>query len=631
MSQPFLEQKGKPLPETADSASLLSSQLRAELWSRVAERLQQGEVLLSNQHFEAVAVEEFHRLTGQEPPLAVLRQIQHMIEVVNREHPETYLASGLQNGIRQAFEKGIHKLKWDVAKIQAKGASSLRRFKKMEFISELFEDANIRPDQIDILGCLVETLKELDSGKPAAPPPAAKSSPAIQFSDSIIQDQKETHGQDKKELELLEAVQTGEVKQEELEQRQHQQEKSRKKIEDRENEKLHRYLPAIVERGVISADEADKVKALRDVDERVAKGEIDEKEANRVRNSILDKKTRDEVERKVKEVVEQSVRYLQVFEAMQKISPEYDDALWFLIDNKELVVAEAHSSVDPTAVLKGLLEDGPLLDRIIGIMERKDQELRMLSIRLPPYNGVMSRGLEKIGNMTIEPEFVDDLRKLSVDDMSERLNSGDREVRVRPAADIRCLVSLVDHVHKPTRFRKEIRLLRLTQSLEEFFSSTKDLRSARSQAENFLNRRLRRLFPDLSAGETSEIKQRGAEMIDEIEHRVLEERQAAVEEKRKKIEESVEKKAEPAQRGEDDLELTEEERQKGVQIGRVEMRVAGSQRRIPNKIMLDPDDASIFVIGQRDPDSGELIPQMRRGAKRQVERGKDGIWRLVHN
>jgi len=66
-------------------------------------------------------------------------------------------------------------------------------------------------------------------------------------------------------------------------------------------------------------------------------------------------------------------------------------------------------------------------------------------------------------------------------------------------------------------------------------------------------------------------------------------------------------------------------------IGRVEVRVAGSQRRIPYKIMPDPDEGDLYVIAQRDPDTGELIPQKRRGGNRRVERGKDGIWRLVHS
>ena len=50
-------------------------------------------------------------------------------------------------------------------------------------------------------------------------------------------------------------------------------------------------------------------------------------------------------------------------------------------------------------------------------------------------------------------------------------------------------------------------------------------------------------------------------------------------------------------------------------------------RRIPLKIMPDEDDPSLYVIVQRDPERGELKPQMRRGQKRMVEKGRDGMWR----
>ena len=42
--------------------------------------------------------------------------------------------------------------------------------------------------------------------------------------------------------------------------------------------------------------------------------------------------------------------------------------------------------------------------------------------------------------------------------------------------------------------------------------------------------------------------------------------------------------------------------------------------------MPDPDDPSVMVICQRDPETGELIPAKRRGSKRIVERGRDGSW-----
>ena len=65
----------------------------------------------------------------------------------------------------------------------------------------------------------------------------------------------------------------------------------------------------------------------------------------------------------------------------------------------------------------------------------------------------------------------------------------------------------------------------------------------------------------------------------------------------------------------------------GVQIGRVEMRVAGSSRRIPTKIMPDPEDPEKMCIPSRDPDSGEVVPAKRRGAIRYIEKSRDGSWR----
>ena len=124
------------------------------------------------------------------------------------------------------------------------------------------------------------------------------------------------------------------------------------------------------------------------------------------------------------------------------------------------------------------------------------------------------------------------------DELSDRLNSPDAAVRVKPAADIRCFISLVDHVSKRTPFRKELRMLRISQSLEQFYRSTSDMKEARHQAENFLNRRLRRMFSDMSTDETNEIKERGSQMLDAIEQKILEESRAEVEAQRLKKEEA---------------------------------------------------------------------------------------------
>lgn len=612
--------------------------------------MEKGEALISNQHFEAVIARDYREFVEEEPSATVLKQIRRMVAAVNSAHPETFLAQGMQNGVKKAFEKGARKLHWDVAKIQAKGNNTLRRFKRREEVADLFEEVNLRPDKIDLLHCIVGTIRELEGVKGEKDQAHANSGGEVEAWDAAgfpedvsgmsLEEStfaaeagggREKAGQESKEVlaELEEAVIEGEVEREEIVERTRQQEVRRYKIEVEEYERVPKNLPGLVESGAISADEAEKVKELHKVEMRLSRGEIDKKEASRIRNSILDTKVRDELDRKVREVVDQSVRYLQAFESMQNISPEYDGALTFLIQHKEMVVAEKDSGVDPTGVLRELMEDEPLLDKVIAIMERQDQELRMLSVRLPPYNAIMKRGLEKIGNMTIDESFVGDLRALSQEDMSERLNSPKAEVRVRPAGDMRCLISLIDHLTKPTRFRKEIRLLRVTQQLEEFFRSTSDLKEARHQAESFLERRLRRLFPDISTEETSEIRQRGAQRINEIEQKIRYERREEIEEKRLQGQQQQQESGVDSGGEEEELELTEEEQKKGVTIGRVEMRVAGTQRRIPNKIMPDPDDESRFVIAHRNADTGEVSPQMRRGAKRYVERGKDGFWQLV--
>ena len=61
------------------------------------------------------------------------------------------------------------------------------------------------------------------------------------------------------------------------------------------------------------------------------------------------------------------------------------------------------------------------------------------------------------------------------------------------------------------------------------------------------------------------------------------------------------------------------------------MRVAGQMRRVPRKIMLNPDDEDEFVLAQRNRDTGELEPVLRRGAPRVIERGTDGYWSVTSN
>jgi hypothetical protein len=195
------------------------------------------------------------------------------------------------------------------------------------------------------------------------------------------------------------------------------------------------------------------------------------------------------------------------------------------------------------------------------------------------------------------------------------------------AADIRCLIAIVSHLIKPTPWRKDVRLLRVQDTIDQFYHQSDDMDEARKQAESFLSRRLRRMFRDLTSEEQQEMEQRGVDMIDAVEQRVLAEREVAAEEAAAKAASVAMQQA----FREDDEALSEEELGNGATIGRVEIRVAGRMRHIRRKIIRDPDDDFRFVLAQRNRESGELEPVLKRGVSRGVERGNDGFWRIRSN
>ena len=117
--------------------------------------------------------------------------------------------------------------------------------------------------------------------------------------------------------------------------------------------------------------------------------------------------------------------------------------------------------------------------------------------------------------------------------------------------------------------------------------------------------------------ETQELQQRGVELIEAVEQKVLAERQAAGGGEKTVV--STEGSAEG---------LSEKEVEQGVQLGRVAMRTPAGVRLRPYKIMPDDEEPGKFVLGKRDPDSGETIPALRGGRKRHVTRNREGVWEL---
>ena len=246
----------------------------------------------------------------------------------------------------------------------------------------------------------------------------------------------------------------------------------------------------------------------------------------------------------------------------------------------------------------------------------------MLAARLPPYSLVVRRGQDRVENLVIDEVFVDDLRELSREQIGQRLNDPQKNTRVRTAASMLSMNALVSRLIKPTPFRKELRILKINLIVEEFYRSTDNLEEAREKAQEFLRTRLRHLFPDLDPQETEEIQQRGAELIESVERKVVAQRQETA-----RLQAGPDGKLVVGTQVVDDR-LSEEEVSKGAQLGRVAMRTGAGMRLVPFKVMPDEEEPGKFVLAKRDADSGELVPVVRRGEKRQVTRNREGIWEL---
>ena len=245
----------------------LSSELRTKLWSMILVRLNSGQALITDQDFRAALEEDYQDLTGIAPPPEIKKRISRMVAAVNETHPETYRAQGVQNGINRAFESGVRRLKWDLAKIQEKGVPAVRRFRRQNSVRSLLREINIRTVEIDVIACVKRAIAAVGGQSrtspvsPALPSPTAISSrlalespgpsaPATPAPSPVV------------DPELQAAIEEGEVDQTEVVQRQRQQEHQRVKLEQRELEKLPDHLPSYVDRGLLTEEEASAFEQL---------------------------------------------------------------------------------------------------------------------------------------------------------------------------------------------------------------------------------------------------------------------------------------------------------------------------------------------------------------------------------
>lgn len=602
---------------------MLDAALKQRLLEYLADRLSTGEVLITPDQFQKASAEGYELLTGGAADDRATRALSEWLDSVHSQDAAQLQAPGVENWISLSVFAQVRKAGLDITDVQERGTQLVRDFLREPKTKALLGQLGLTPNQVNMSNCLRYVVNRVAGRKDDGQSHAASRLARLAQEKPVIAAAESGASAEVDHEARIEALMEGPVglpDEAETEARKQEQKASRTQIRQGQMDDLVANLDNYVTLGRISAEDAARLRKVHQVDEAMKAGTVERDKGSKIRNSILSGQVRDRIDRKVKEALDYAVAYVQVFEALGRIETRFDPALRFLVRFGQQVNAEADEAGSEMAVVvSALIDDVDSMRLLIDLMDRKDAEVRMIAARLPPYSYVIKRDQTRLERLAVDEDFVDQLRTKSVEDLTLELHAGDRKVRARPAAAMLSVTALIDRLIKPTPIRKELRLLKVNLIIEEFYHATDDVEQARQRAHDFLRGRMKSLYPDMSPDETAALQQRGDEMIERVEARVVAERAAA-----------RAAKGAPAAAAEDPETLTEDDRKHGVQIHRVTVRgSAGRTRQIPFKIMPDPDDATLFVVAQRDPESREMVPMMRGGGKRYVQRGRDGSWELT--
>lgn len=148
----FMNEPAKP--DQSLPGDLLSNQLRDQLLSRVSERLQSGEVLVSNAHFQKAFEEEYRALNGMVPVEELRAQLSAAIEDINKRNPEVLVVLGVENWLVKAFMEGVRKNNWNIVTFQEQGHQALREFIRHERVKAVLAQMQVQPAQLNLKRCL---------------------------------------------------------------------------------------------------------------------------------------------------------------------------------------------------------------------------------------------------------------------------------------------------------------------------------------------------------------------------------------------------------------------------------------------------------------------------------------------
>lgn len=162
-------------------------------------------------------------------------------------------------------------------------------------------------------------------------------------------------------------------------------------------------------------------------------------------------------------------------------------------------------------LIKELDRDEQLLENTIRIIERKDQEVRMIAAHLIPYRYAVSLG--KANSWRINESFVDEIRALERDELSRQLNAPNESQRMRLATDISCLVALISQLVSNTPLYVHVLRLHIRKTVERLYSSAGQANAGRQKVNSFLKQRLPRLYPDLTTSDIALINKESEQIM----------------------------------------------------------------------------------------------------------------------
>ena len=494
-----------PAPE------LLPSELKVELWKQVDRRLRHGEVLITTEQFYRAMIRDFKKMIKTDPSKEIKLELIKMIEAVNEAKPETFLTFGIKNAVTR-YLRDIE----DRTQGQEGAVDEAREMIK-QMIQEgrtavFLESMGVEVGATGVNARLERAIIRVVEGKKLKG--ASGRDRRQQRRRKAQSTMASVHTSAAQTAEPTEKAAYEPPPSEEEQQARIQEDKKQFELTAQgEIDRAPRNIEAYLQDKKLTEEEATDLRTLYNIDERLAKGEIDEEEANRLRAEISDS-VREKLQQRIREAVDHAVHYLNVFEALKRVPQDRDDAFKFLIKSRMQVSSE-DEDVDLKRITEALKDDDELVDNLGTLMERKDHEIRMLAANMPPYRHIHSAG-EKIGTWIIEESFVDDLRGIEREELSDRLNSEDGEIRLKTAAGLKCLVALLSLLIRDTPFHREVRRLRIMVRIRRTYNSAADERDGRNKVQQFLRRRLMNLYPDLTKEEKAAIEASGTAFLDEM-------------------------------------------------------------------------------------------------------------------